>query len=63
MKLFNQTITHSALFFLAWTGQAVAEINLNFGLYASDKPTAVVAQFRPLLSELEKRLSQRWRRR
>ena len=36
---------------------ASAEVKLNFGLYASDKATAVVAQFRPLLNQLESRLS------
>ena len=35
-----------------------ADIDLNFGLYASDKPSAVVTQFRPLLSALETKLTQ-----
>lgn len=39
-------------------GVAYAEVSLNFGLYASDKASAVVAQFRPLLSKLEQRLGQ-----
>ncbi len=39
-------------------GAVHAEVTLNFGLYASDKASAVVTQFRPLLSQLEQRLSQ-----
>ncbi len=35
-----------------------AEVTLNFGLYTSDKATTVVAQFRPLLSKLESKLSE-----
>ncbi len=40
-------------------GIAQAEVALNFGLYASDKVTAVVTQFRPVLSQLEQRLSEK----
>lgn len=34
-----------------------AAVTLNFGLYASDKASAVVAQFRPVLTQLEQRMS------
>jgi phosphonate transport system substrate-binding protein len=36
-----------------------AEITLIFGIYTSDKPTAMVSIFRPILNELEEKLSQR----
>ena len=35
-----------------------AEISLSFGIYSADKPTEVVRQFRPILNELEKMLSE-----
>ena len=38
---------------------AKADITLNFGLYASDKPTEVVRQFRPVLSFLERDIGAR----
>lgn len=61
MKRFKQQpirhILGSALLLSAMSGTAEAEIKLNFGLYASDKATTVVAQFRPLLSQIEARLS------
>ncbi|MDH5692873.1 MAG: PhnD/SsuA/transferrin family substrate-binding protein [Gammaproteobacteria bacterium] len=41
-----------------WLPGAHAEIKLSFGLYASDKPTTLVRQFRPILNDLEKELSQ-----
>jgi len=41
-------------FFIA---DAVAEINLSFGVYAADKPTVVVKKFKPLLRDLEKSLT------
>ncbi len=44
---------------LLYGSVANADISLNFGLYASDKPSAVVAQFRTLLTQLEQQLSQR----
>ncbi len=54
----NSVIKIVAASALCWGMSAHAAVELNFGLYASDKATAVVAQFRPVLSELEKRLSQ-----
>jgi phosphonate transport system substrate-binding protein len=36
---------------------AWADLSLNFGVYAADKPSAVVRQFRPVLSSIESSLS------
>jgi len=44
---------------LAAGQQARAETTLIFGVYASDKPTSMVTQFRPLLNALEKSMSRR----
>lgn len=38
---------------------AMAEITLKFGIYTSDKPTTMVTTFRPILNELENKLSAR----
>ena len=35
----------------------LAEVSLNFGVYASDKPTAMVKKFKPILKDLEQVLS------
>ena len=45
-----------ALSLTAVSTTAQADLALNFGLYASDKATAVVTQFRPLLSQIEVRM-------
>lgn len=37
---------------------ATADVELRFGVYTSDKPTAMVRKFRPMLQALERRLSQ-----
>ena len=42
---------------LAMHGPAVADVALKFGVYTSEKPTTMVAKFRPSLSVLEKRLA------
>ena len=42
---------------LSWTTPASADIELIFGLYTSDKPSAMVQQFRPSLHILEERLT------
>lgn len=36
---------------------AQADVNLTFGVYASDKPSAMVRQFRPILNILESKMS------
>jgi len=36
---------------------ALAEVSLNFGVYASDKPTTMVKKFKPILIDLERILS------
>ena len=41
----------------ALSANSYADINLTFGLYAADKPTQVVAQFRPVLTQLEQDLT------
>lgn len=43
--------------FTVFTAAAEPELKLAFGVYASDKPTTVVKQFRPLLNVLEKEMS------
>ena len=39
------------------SASAAAEVGLTFGLYASDKPSAMVRQFRPFLDVLESEVS------
>lgn len=36
---------------------AQADVSLNFGLYTSDKPTAMIQQFRPILNALSKKMT------
>lgn len=36
---------------------ALAEVSLNFGVYASDKPTTMVRKFKPILGDLERLMS------
>lgn len=43
---------------LASVAPAAAEVSLAFGVYASDKPSAMVRQFRPILNSLEKSLTE-----
>ena len=45
------------LVFIAFSSAASAQINLVFGVYTSDQPTAMVKAYRPILSALETRLS------
>jgi phosphate/phosphite/phosphonate ABC transporter binding protein len=40
-----------------WPVAAQADLTLTFGVYSSDKPTAMVRQFRPILNTLEKNLT------
>ncbi len=40
----------------SWGGSARAEIELVFGTYADDKPSATVRQYRPFLTFLERRM-------
>lgn len=47
----------ASLLAVLWVGPARADIQLTFGLYASDKPSTMVRQFRPALDILEKRLT------
>jgi phosphonate transport system substrate-binding protein len=39
------------------SGAVLAEVSLNFGVYASDKPTTMVKKFRPILKDLEQIMS------
>jgi len=39
------------------SGVALAEVSLNFGVYASDKPTTMVKKFKPILNDLEEIMS------
>lgn len=43
---------------LCTSGQAFSSIDLTFGVYTSNKPTAMIAKFRPLLNVLENDLSE-----
>ncbi len=38
-------------------GRAAAEVQLKFGVYTADKPSAVVRQFRPVLNAIERSMS------
>lgn len=42
---------------MVWANPASADVDLVFGLYTSDKPSAMVEQFRPSLHILEQRLT------
>ena len=42
---------------MLFSAAAFAEITLTFGIYTSDKPTTMVTTFRPILNELEHKLS------
>ena len=44
---------------LCWAPVSLADVELKFGVYASDKPTVVVKKFHPMLSALEGMLSER----
>jgi phosphonate transport system substrate-binding protein len=59
MKL-TRLFAVSLVFFgvAAFSTAARAETTLAFGVYASDKPSAMVRQFRPILNALEKRMSE-----
>lgn len=53
-KIFIHIICLLALF----TGNsAMAEITVTFGAYTTDKPTTIIKQFQPILSQLEARMS------
>ena len=58
MNAFSRWKWSIAVLLSSLTFHAQAEIHLTFGLYASDKPTQVVTQFRPVLTQLEQRLSE-----
>lgn len=47
------------LFILVYLASSVAlaEVSLNFGVYASDKPTTMVKKFKPILNDLEEIMS------
>ena len=52
-------IALSLLFALVVCRTAIADINMTFGVYASDKPTQMIQSFRPLLNDLEVLLAKR----
>jgi len=56
MKITNILFIIIAIIF---SQAAMAEITLKFGVYTSDKPTTMVTTFRPILNELENKLSVR----
>lgn len=58
VKVLNSGKVGIAVLLATFSGAVSAEVNLNFGLYASDKATAVVAQFRPVLNQLEVKLGE-----
>ncbi len=45
-------------FSICFSRLALADLTLNFGVYASDKPTSMIKKFRPVIRELEKKLSE-----
>ena len=47
-------------FFFILTCNSHAEIKLTFGLYTADKPTVMVANFRPILNHLEDKLTEQF---
>ncbi len=49
----------AALLISMATTTALAEIQLNFGVYTSDKPTTMVRMFRPILNTLEQQLTEK----
>ncbi len=55
-KLLQVTLV---LLYAAMCRSAFADVNFIFGVYASDKPTAMVQSFRPLLNDLEALLATR----
>ncbi|HHJ39485.1 MAG: phosphonate ABC transporter substrate-binding protein [Methylothermaceae bacteria B42] len=46
----------AVLFGLAWLGPVCAQMDLKFGVYTTDKPTAVVKKLRPVLNQIQSRL-------
>lgn len=51
---------NAALFFFTLGGANVqADIHLKFGVYTAEQPTAMVAAYRPILSALESRLTEK----
>jgi len=57
MKLRTLFGTVLGLTLLAQYGTAYGDVELSFGVYTSNKPTAMVRKFRPMLNALEKRLA------
>lgn len=64
-KLFRTMVAAMAALGLLVAGavraqeDAAKEVRIDFGVYASDKPTTIVKQFRPLLDAVEKSMAQR----
>ena len=53
-------LRHAMAMLLTWFAvSANADATLDYGVYASDKPTTVVRQFRPLLNALEQDMARR----
>lgn len=48
--------------FATSTASAAEKLRLNFGVYSSNKPSAMVKVFRPVLKELESRMSEKLQR-
>lgn len=56
-KILHKTILATLLVGFAVVSPAAADVTLSFGVYASDKPSAMVRQFRPVLNVLEDRMT------
>ena len=54
MKIAGKVFIFIAIIF---SQASMADITLKFGIYTSDKPTTMVSTFRPILNELENKLS------
>ena len=59
MKVHRQFLAVATLALISLTNSSQAAIDLNFGLYTSNKPTSMVRKFRPILDAIEDRISER----
>lgn len=58
LKAVSWAVALTALGAIQWTSMASAKVSVVFGTYSSDKPSAMVAQLRPTLDGIAKRMSE-----
>lgn len=59
MSVYSYSLQLVCIMFLCFAPTLQADVlQLKFGVYTADKPTSTVKQFRPMLNQLEQRLSQ-----